>query len=466
MLTAMRETPSDAEARLPEPVSYRALSGALGGLVLRPWLDGLAIKIIGDWIFPLDRGLAAALAAQGCREAFAAAIGVEELRKSRRIGRFLARRESLRRTYEAEVESWESAFFGPVDPGAPRLVAAETARRSAAQRLLTGGRALLALRRRLPSVRWELTGPEGLNADLRAWSAEPNGAYLPPHQPALETSRAVPGSCGREHWVRFPSPVLGDSAWARVYEPAEGPAGPTIIYLHGIAMEPEFWPDLEDPINALARRGFRVVRPEGPWHGRRRLSGWYGGEPALGRGPAAFIELFRAWAAEVAVLVQWARATSAGGPVGLAGVSLGALISQRVAAAAAHWPAEMRPDALLLIGTSGHILEAAFRGSLARAVGMPARLAIAGWSRERLEPLLPMLEPREPPAVAPQRIVMLLGRRDDVTPYEGGLELARRWGLPDANLFTRRQGHFSVYLGLGRDPRPLQRFAELLQAAT
>ena len=43
---------------------------------------------------------------------------------------------------------------------------------------------------------------------------------------------------------------------------------------------------------------------------------------------------------------------------------------------------------------------------------------------------LPLLAPFGPPAMGPERVVMLLGTRDDVTPYAGGIALARDWQLP------------------------------------
>lgn len=57
---------------------------------------------------------------------------------------------------------------------------------------------------------------------------------------------------------------------------------------------------------------------------------------------------------------------------------------------------------------------------------------------------------------------MLLGAADDLTPYAGGLALARRWGVSSENLFRRRQGHFSVSLGLARDAAPLARIRRAL----
>ncbi len=60
--------------------------------------------------------------------------------------------------------------------------------------------------------------------------------------------------------------------------------------------------------------GIRVIRPEGPWHGRRRLPGTYGGEPVLARGPGGLLDYFHAHVIELGRLVAWARATR-GGPV-------------------------------------------------------------------------------------------------------------------------------------------------------
>ena len=90
-----------------------------------------------------------------------------------------------------------------------------------------------------------------------------------------------------------------------------------------------FWPYRGDPINALAASGVRVVRPEAPWHGLRRLAGSYSGEPVLAWGPLGLINLFAAWISEIGILIAWARRTSRGS-IALGGVSLGALVAQRL----------------------------------------------------------------------------------------------------------------------------------------
>jgi hypothetical protein len=68
-----------------------------------------------------------------------------------------------------------------------------------------------------------------------------------------------------------------------------------------------------------------------------------------------------------------------------------------------------------------------------------------------------------PPVVAPEHIVIVLGRADDLMPHEGGIDLAHRWGVPADNVFVQPQGHFSVSLALLNDPAPMQRFAGILR---
>jgi hypothetical protein len=185
----------------------------------------------------------------------------------------------------------------------------------------------------------------------------------------------------------------------------------------------------------------------------------------MAQGPLGFLKLFSAWGAEVAVLIDWARRRNGEGgsaPVVLGGVSLGALTSQLVAVAAKDWPAALRPDALILIACSENLKDVAFNGSLASLIGLPARLAAQGWTEADIARYLPLMEPRGAPVVPPEKIVMVLGEADDLTPFEGGLALARRWQVPPANLFLRRQGHFSVAFDLARRPQPLDRLVEIL----
>ena len=130
-----------------------------------------------------------------------------------------------------------------------------------------------------------------------------------------------------------------------------------------------------------------------------------------------------------------------------------------------HWPAGWQPDALFLVATSGELLDVATEGSLTRGVGLPGQLGAAGWSETELSRWLPLLEPSPEPPLPPERIFLLLGSSDDLTPYPGGVELGRAWRVPQANLFIRPQGHFSVSLGLLHDTEPLDRLVAALPKA-
>ncbi len=451
------------EVRLPRSGQYRVLQGPLGGLVFRPWFDRLALRLVCGTYLPLCRGWAAAQAAGLDPEAFQAQLPGRRLPRGL-IAPALGRVARQRAAYVAAARHWEALFFGPKDPLPEALVAAELARHKAAHRHMASRSAFLPLLRRLPPVRWQVAGPAEVEARHALRLGNPGAAFPVPDRQTVEESRPVPGVQGREQWLRFRSPVMGDRAWARVHTPDGIDNPPTLISLHGIVMENEMWRGAVDPVAGEAAWNLRIVWPEGPWHGRRRLEGWYGGEPVMGRGPIGMLDFFEAWVGEVALLIRWARETSRG-PVALGGVSLGALASQLVATAARHWPAELRPDALYLVATTGDLMTMARDGGLSRAIALRPQLEARGWSDQGLARWLSLIEPRGAPALPAERIVMVIGERDEVAQFEGGLALARAWGLPEANLFIRAQGHFSVSLGLLRDRRPLRRLAGILDRA-
>ena len=409
-------------ARLPSRGAGPLLHPALAGLWLRPWFDAFALRFIADWQMPMARALATALAVDG-----------------------------------------EPETFAPSPPTPEAAIAAEVARRSAAERMMLSQTRFLPLvaRGAVAPLGWDVASQEEMHA---RHGARLEGLAFPAPAPGeVRRSHSLLGPDGAQYWLRMPapSPLLDDEAWAHVYEPAgvENPA--TLVFLHGICMELEFWPDRFDPIPRLARRGIRVLRVEGPWHGRRRAAGRFGGEPILARGPLGMVELFEAWASEAALWIEWARRAGSG-PVALAGVSLGALTSQLAATAARDWPAAMRPDALLLVVTTGDLGAIITESDLPARLGLPARIAEEGWTAQTIRPWLALVEPGPAPAPAPGNIVMLLGEVDRVAPFAGGLALADRWRVPAANRFLQRRGHFSASLSMGFDPRPIERLLEIL----
>jgi hypothetical protein len=124
----------------------------------------------------------------------------------------------------------------------------------------------------------------------------------------------------------------------------------------------------------------------------------------------------------------------------------------------------MRPDALLLVAPSRSLTAVTFEGNLTRALGVPAAIRAAGWTLLELDHWRPLLEPREPPAVPPDRIVVVIGTSDDVTLAAGGDALVDAWDVPESNVFRSPAGHFSTSLGLARDTGPFRRLLEVLWA--
>lgn len=452
--------------RLPAPPGQWLFRDPVAGLWQRPWFDRAALNLITQWYLPLSRAWAAGLVAGSESERFWQNLPGRPAGSRKLLERALSDLSRRHRAYVQAVQAWEHAFFRSPAPATPARLEAEVHRRRAAERLMMarGGFLPLALQRRLPAVAFDVPPPEEM---ARRHGCRLDGAAFPaPGEVLIESSPSVPGATGPQHWLRFPTIVAGapDTAWARIFEPEAALEPPTLIFLHGITMELEFWPDSRDPIPQLTRRGLRVVRVEGPWHGRRRPEGFYGGEPALARAPLGMVDLFQAWVSEIGQLIRWARKTSSG-PVAVAGISLGALASQLVASAANDWPEELRPDALLLCCTSGDVSGTLDGSGLASALDLPRRLAARGWDAATLARWRPLVEPGERPALPADRIVMVLGSEDVVTPYSGGLALAERWAVPEANRFVWARGHFSAGLGLTANEGPITRLAAVLDEA-
>lgn len=435
------------------------LLAPLARLVLRPWFDRVSLESIAGWYLPLSRAWAAALAADTDIDRFRTELPETAIPEAT-LARILAAVYRRRFQFDAIDTRWRATFFGA---GAPDLAAIETMRALAAQRLMTARALFLParLRQRIPPVRWRISTPAETEAAHGRRLTDPAAAFPARPLPAVEESRAVLRPGRRLFWLRAASP-LGDTAWARVLEPTDVRDPPTLVYLHGIGVEPEMWRELPDALSALAGRGIRVILPEGPWHGRRRIEGFYGGEPALAGAPASYLDLLAAWVAEAGAWIEWARQRGAE-RVGLGGTSLGALTSQLAATAARDWPAAQQPDILFLVATSGDLLATTQEGSLARSLGLTEQLARAGWTAAEMARWRPLLEPGPAPVMPPDQVVMLLGSADTVTPFAGGLKLARDWRVPDGNLFVRERGHFSVSLSLRADRAPLERAIAVLR---
>lgn len=448
------------EARLPPGPAFPLLTGWTGKLVMRPWFDAMAVRAVTNWYLPLSRAWAAGVAAEGDVDRFAAAAGADRNRLAK-LAPTLTQLDTSRRRHDDALARWEAAFFADGDSAEDQLVASATARFDAATHFMGLRRKFLSVRRVFPQVDWSVASAADVLAAHGARLTDRDCAFPAPAIPAMELSKLVRGPQGREGWLRMKSPsaFTRDTAWAHVFWPEGKPRG-TIVSLHGVLMEQDMWP-IADPVGQMVKDGFCVVRPEGPWHGRRCPVGQYGGEAIFAKGILGIIELFEAWVAETALWIRWARAEN-GGPVGLTGISLGALTAQLVAANCGRWKRDMRPDAALLITTTGDMANGALSGSLSNMLDLRGHLFEAGWREDDVARWRPLIEPGDTIGLDPGNIVMALGDADTVTPYPGGRALAAQWGIPPENLLVKHQGHFSTALGLYGDRAPLDRLARIL----
>src|SRR5690606_33284427 len=99
----------------------------------------------------------------------------------------------------------------------------------------------------------------------------------------------------------------------------------------------------------------------------------------------------------------------------IGGTSLGALSTQLAASHATAWPQRLRPDVLFLTTTSADMTELCFDSALSRLLGIGAAIEAAGWTRDLVRRWSHLAEPLPEVAVAPEDIIMVLGRRDTVT---------------------------------------------------
>ena len=439
-----------------------------GHLLFRPWFDRVALAALTRWVFPASRLWASAEAAEYRLERLLAANPA--LSRARispdLLLRALAEAQRMRaRAIDAERRC-DDLLFGGIPADEATLFGAEAARRRAGQNFAaTRLRFIYPARRAdVAAIEFAIPGEDELMARFGRFRDRPSSAFLPSEEsPAIDQSARFAGKWGVESVLRFeaPSADIGDTAYARVYAPVDAVDPPTLIHCHGVAVESDNIDLAMDEIMPLVSQGVRVVRPIAPWHGRRRQFGTWSGEPFFRRVPLSAFTLLCGLVQELAVLIAWSRTTS-DGLVGISGVSLGALTAQLAAVHLAAAPPATRPDALFLVATSDRLDRVALEGTLSRALGLDRALREAGWTDARLEPWRPFSDPLGPPCVPPERIVMLLGTEDDVTPYDGGTALAERWRVPKANRFHRRQGHFSVSLGLLPDAAPLRRAAAIL----
>ncbi|MGB0867357.1 MAG: hypothetical protein ACPGSC_12675, partial [Granulosicoccaceae bacterium] len=367
----------------------RLMATPLGDLLARSWLDRYILRSLEHWFFPLSRLWAAARKAHGDPRLFFDAVPMSARHtKLAKVERALADFDQKRIAVQAAESQWLAGFFGDQAPAEQELVRLENHRLDRRNEYNATRRHFFFLRKHVnSSVYHAFSTPAQMREiypdDEQAFSAR----FDPPScMPDIQCSASIPTQTHRAFWLRFdcPSERLEGQVYAKVLEPLGVENPPTLIYGHGIGVEFDHWRNLIDVADLLPQLGIRVIRPEAPWHGRRVLDGYYGGEYFLSSAPMGGADFFTAQHQEWAVLMDWARRTSSG-PVGMGGCSLGAQSAQMTATRARHWPAHLQPDALLLLTHCAYLWEVALDGDLADIWGLHEPLLKSGWSRPLIE---------------------------------------------------------------------------------
>lgn len=442
------------------------LDRSVASYLWRPWYDSVATPAISKVFFPLSRAWSSAVASKGDADLFHATVDSGPPRRAVGV-RLLGTVGRAWESYEAALARWEDAFFrGTGDDTA--LDGLEAARLSTARKAMALRAGFLPghLERPFPAARFEIEDVAAVEKRHGLRRGAPDGGLLPPSKPDIAETRSFVRDGVRWRWARCPAPAGIDAlpAETRIREPADAAPRATLVFAHGIGMETEMWGEQGTIPDWFLAQGFRVLEPQGPWHARRRLNGRYGGEPIFARGPGGLLDYSWTHVRELGSWIAYARGLSGGDgrPVLLAGISLGALTSMQLLSWAGHWPDAARPDYAMLIAPAASLVEVAYRGALTGGMGVPDALAAAGWSEETVAGWAHLLDAGPTPAVAPSRIVAVLGDVDRITPYASGEDLVRRWQVPDDQVFRRNQGHFTVSLGLTAAPEPLRACAAMV----
>jgi hypothetical protein len=443
----------------------------LGALVARPWLDRACLVGLLRWYLPLSRLWAAANVCGNDIARFREEAGLKW--PERILRALLARHTRLRDAAQAARAAWEEQIFGDTQLTVEGVHFLDGRRRaSATQHMATRLSFYPLLFPRRPTLaRWEIDRPIDVTSDLADALAKPDLLYaVAIDLGAIGASHPTVKGNVREYWLRAPTPSPrlckrpgSEVLYARVVEPVDGNADATLIFGNGLGLELELLTMATDSATRLAGMGWRIVEPISPYHGLRAMPGRYGGEPFFAASPMGSIDLIAGQAVESALLIAWSR-TRFGGRVALAGISMTSFVAQQAASRCHLWPAQAQPDAVMLISHSGRIGEVTQTGELARQIGLDRALARAGWSAQSLADVSRLVDPLEEPTLPAERIVSVLGETDRWLPYSDGLDVARRWKLPAANMFSYPVGHLGMPARLARDPAPFERLKQVLRA--
>ncbi|MBL8687192.1 MAG: hypothetical protein JNK86_06995 [Alphaproteobacteria bacterium] len=358
--------------------------------------------------------------------------------------------------------SWKECLFGAEKITDTRFIEKYGLWQQAWQQWITRGKRLL-----YPYIMYQLNRCPKINFAIEQ-------AVLSEHSQTKEIqsysnlkadtrlSRRLLVNKGHQYWIKYMGGV--EIAWASVFEPTKPIIG-TFIYCHGLGVENELAGLPKEPeIAMLPQLGIRVIRLESAGHGRRRSTGFYDGEILFATAPQGILKFLQQQNQEIAWLISYARQLSQG-PVALGGTSLGAISSLfYVTSWQSHH--KQQPDILYLSAPDPDPLLLAYDSMLCQQSGLSQALRKYGWNQERLRLYQTQIGQCYVAPLDPANIIINIAQYDTVTSPVRAQQLVFNWKIPKRNIFLRRQGHFTLQLGLLAESQPLYLLQERMQQLT
>lgn len=226
---------------------------------------------------------------------------------------------------------------------------------------------------------------------------------------------------------------------------------PTMVLLHSW-MQPDTWLEEVTLLPWLARRlGVNVARMQLPYHGRRRPEcSWLDGELFWTADLVRTFEAIRQSVADARALTSWLLANGHG-PVGVAGLSLGGMMTLALAAL------DERLDFAIPIAAHLDLAGVLADASLLRP--MRDELRTHGWGPAEVDAYIASVGLGElSPRVPRERILFVAGIHDRLLSAHRTHTLWQRWGEPPIHWYDA--GHLGIFTHLGSSVRAIRRFLD------
>lgn len=441
-------------------IPFSRRSAIAGYDLIAGLIDPMTIGAMKHWWFPSARIWAAANGARGDADAVAATLlprGQKRI-QSKASALALRQNEGARQHASEANATWREVLIDGRD-GDPEAV--ETARRRAGSRHLAmhGPLAAAVGRRGVQTVAWAMDAPGASPPPVEAYQAPDDVA-------AVQAGPEFQEGALMRRWLAAPAEtgLVTDTAYARVSWPRDMPVHGVVVVGGGVGVEWDIFVRMRrdhDFATAYTVHGLAVVELVSPGHGLRRADHLYGGESFFQSAPVSAGASLAAQVRETGRWIAWARGAFAR-PVGVFGVSMSSFAAQLAVSHCGRWSEAARPDAALLMAHSGDLIGVT-QGSLSRGLGLPAAQKAAGWTNFDFAPWGEALGPADKPAIPPDAIVSIIGRRDGVTPFKDGEVVREKWSIPLANRFTYGHGHMGLPLRAIMEPTANARFSDILR---